>query len=389
MKTSHLVAAGVVVGALILIAKSRKQSMGDDDMLVPPPGRTLTASGQVLGGLGLETRFIDSYDACPYQYNRTPQNDFVPGINGFGSSLKKAVSGGAKVVSKGFSSIGKGVAKVTALPSKVFNTKALKIASVMSGQMLMSRLAASTVKIVGRTISNPSAGFKMATRGLKSFTITPLKQSGMVLGIIKPPKPIEEPGGGVEYQDANGNPISKADYDKMEAAAKASVPAKATDYKGYGIWTIVKPEGGTLYLINYRAEDNSTEGAYDTMAAAQAAIDAVVVPDVPQYQSSEPRPMPPASNYDQAKQAYDVMAAAREQASMSQASSDTGYGPTQQVTEEGAPQIPERIAQVQSPAAQMLPPQAEAAPAPSGNAKVGVLVGGGVLAAIAAALATR
>jgi hypothetical protein len=52
MKTSTLLIAAGTVGALILLAKSRKAGMGDGDMLLPPPGLTVTASGQVLGDLG-------------------------------------------------------------------------------------------------------------------------------------------------------------------------------------------------------------------------------------------------------------------------------------------------------------------------------------------------
>lgn len=401
MKTSTIVLIGAGVGALILLSKTRKAGVGDD-MLVPPTGRTLTSGGQVLGELGLETRFIDSYDASPSQYNSTPQNDFVPGIHGLGKKLKKVVH-----------NVTSPVTKVLMKPINLISrSKMMKVLSVVDPIAFSTRLAASTVKIAVRTISNPAAGFKMMTNGVKSFTVRPLQQTGMVLGIIKPPKQkVSE--GEVEYQDAEGNPIAKADYDKMATVSKASVPVQASTYKGYNIWTTAKPTGGTLYLINYKPEDNSTEGAYDTMAEAQAAIDAVAVPmdspanPYPTGLLPVPQP-PPASTYNQAKQAYDVMAAAREQASMSQASSDSGYGATssdsgygatssdsgqpQQATEEGSPKLPERVAQVQTPAAQILPPEQApppAAPASSGNAKVGVLVGGGVLAAIAAALATR
>jgi hypothetical protein len=51
MKTSTLLIAAGAVGVLYMLAKS-KQGLGDDDMLMPPTGRTVTASGQVLGDLG-------------------------------------------------------------------------------------------------------------------------------------------------------------------------------------------------------------------------------------------------------------------------------------------------------------------------------------------------
>ena len=135
-------------------------------------------------------------------------------------------------------------------------------------------------------------------------------------------------------------------------------------------------------LIHRRMED---------MPKIPPGIPAVKTPVIQTIQ-----PPKPPTNFDQAKQAYDAMAAAREQASMSQASSDTGYGrtsddsgygATQQVTEEGAPKLPERVASVQTPAAVMVQPVAPVPAAASGDSKVGLLVGGGVLAAIAAAMA--
>jgi hypothetical protein len=410
--------------------------MGDDDMLMPPPGRTITASGQDLGGwrnvgrgmiprpprgragfhgslgdLGIRTTYNDVYDAAPYQYSMEPQNDFMPGINGWGSKLKKAVS-----------NVTHAVAQVVQAPANIINKSGvLKTLSVLDPVTFQARLMASTAKIIAKGISNPAKGFKLLTNGLKSFTVTPLMQAGAMVGIVKRPSPAVAPDGAVSYQDANGNPISKEDYDKMVAAAAEATPKKAEDYKGYSLWTVKNNStGGVLYLINYNPDENSAEGAYDTMAEAKAAIDAVVVPDVPAYaigpvgpketpeqaaQNAEykriaaqaslsyvnPNQNVSKSTYDQAKYAYDVNQAAREQASMSQAQDDSGYGSTSK--DDGTAPIPERVASVQTPSAVMEQAPAYVPPAApstaSGDGKVGLLVGGGVLAAIAAAVMSK
>lgn len=287
MKTSTLLLLGAGVGALVLLAKARKTGMGDDDMLVPPPGRTITASGQVLGGLGLETRFVDSYDANPSQYRRRVINDLEVGL---------------------------GRPSGTASKRTYF--------SAITTQNKQKAEAAAQEK----------ARLQEEQRKKEMETLAQQKVNETLLSIQK-----------------------KAEED-MAAQQKAEAERQAA---------VVNAEANKP--IQWQGGPASYNGL---------------------------RP-PVQSNYDQAKQAYDAVQAAREQASMSQASSDTGYGrtsddsgygSTQQVTEEGAPQIPERITQVQTPAAQVLPQ--EAAPAPTGNSKVGLIVGGGVLAAIAAALAS-
>lgn len=191
--------------------------MGDDDdhLLLPPPGRTLSASGQVLGGLGYH---FDAYDAAPSQYRRDEFND----LSGVWKSAGKAVRKAAKQT-----------------------VKALKPIT-------------------------------------KAAFVTPLRQ----IGIVRTPQK-KVNGSTIEYQDANGNPISKEEYDRQVAAA---LPSKALDYKGYGIWTYTKPEGGVLYLINYDAVANSCAGQYTTMEEAKAAIDAVsiTVNSLPSVNSTPP-----------------------------------------------------------------------------------------------------
>jgi hypothetical protein len=97
------------------------------------------------------------------------------------------------------------------------------------------------------------------------------------------------------YQDADGNTITKAEYDRLMAEANipVPVPSKAQDYKGYGIWTYSKPEGGVLYLINYESSSGSCDGVYDTMAGALAAVDEVVGPVVEPMKPPTPFPADP------------------------------------------------------------------------------------------------
>jgi hypothetical protein len=400
MKKQALVLGACVVGGIIAYKMLKKTQPGvGDDLLVPPPGRTVTASGQVLGDLGLETTYQDVFAAGPSQYRRDAVNDFMPGIQGLGGfNLKKATKSMSKAVQKAPANIAKGV------------TKTLKVTAPFNPVLFGANMVLNTAKIGIKMISDPKAGFKMAGRGLKSFTITPLKQVGMVVGVVKPPEQ-KVATGGAEYQDANGKPISKADYDKLMAAAQQSIPKKAEDYKGYAIWTVVKVNegGGVLYLINYDPAQNACEGAYDSMAETKAAIDAVVAP--PEIQApptisppttQAPVTSAPPTTYQAAQNRYTAEQAAREQASISAArdesgygttSNDTGYGNTSntefQEAPQGAPALPEQVAQVQTPSAQMLPEEMPGEATKKGNTAVGVVVGGGILAAIAAAALGR
>jgi hypothetical protein len=335
MKTSHLVAAGVIVGALILIAKSRKGGVGDGDMLVPPPGRTLTASGQVLGALGLETRFIDSYDANPSQYNRSPQNDFVPGLGAFIKSSRPSPGAGRSAFGKLF---GKSSADAKAKVEAETAKKAKEAAELRMAEVAQQKVNETLLAIQKRAEEEAAAA-----QGIT----------------VAPPVAEEEAGNG------------KWGIVMMQARNVGAIP-----------YWVARKGAGTM------THDEATKAAFAKTAEAKKEKSA--------YQMPVNTDKHPASTYDQAKQAYDVVQAAREQESMSQASSDTGYGQTsndtgygatQQVTEEGAPQIPEQVSQVQTPSAQMLPQEAAPA-APSGNSKVGLIVGGGVLAAIAAAMAS-
>ena len=307
MKTSTILLLGAGVGALVLLTKARKAGVGDDDMLVPPPGRTITSSGQVLGGLGLETRFIDSYDANPSQYRRQVINDMVPGLGRPQPGAGRAFSFGA------------GIAKLNKDREEAAAREKARLAEKQR-QIEMEALAQRKVNETLAAIQKKAEEDMIAQQ--------------------------------------------KAEEGRQAAAANAEAERQAAIKAADALrWqTTMAQQDQTLY--------SQASGASSSTPAGR-------------------------SNYDQAKQAYDAVQAAREQASMSQASSDTGYGrtsddsgygSTQQVTEEGAPQIPERITQVQTPAAQVLPQ--EAAPAPTGNSKVGLIVGGGVLAAIAAALAS-
>lgn len=260
MKTSTLITAGVIVGALVLIAK-RRSGLGED-MLVPPPGRTITADGSVIGSLGMH---IDAYDATPAQYRRSVVND----LGAFMSSSSKL--------------------------SKQKSDEAAKAKAAEQKKLDEEKMA----------------------------TIAQQKVNETLLAIQK-----------------------KAEED-MAAQQKAEQERIAAEQKA-------KAQAEWLAEQRRRAEQEKIV----------------------------------QTNYDAAKAAF-------EQASMSRPSDDSGFGPTsddsgygttQQVTEEGAPKIPERVAAVQTPAATMLPPGLEKKT--TGDSKVGLVVGGGILAAIAAAMAT-
>lgn len=344
-----------------------------DDLLLPSEGRTITASGQVLNGLGMMTTYQGAYDATPSQYRRDVVNDLVPGIGGFGKSFKKAVSNVVHAVVQA----PKVIAKAPATLLKTVSNAVLVVANV-AAKPTLKNIIRLPERLVGTTL-----------KGLVSVVI-PSK-----------PKKDSASDGGVAYLDAEGNPITEAQYNALLKAAQDAAPKMAVAYKGFTIWTTAKPEGGVLYLVNYNEAANTMEGAYSTMGEAQAAIDSVVAPPVitPVAPSviAPPAQSPPPSNYEATKRNYDIMQAEREAASIqsgttsddygsSTTSDDSGYGRAQTVTEEGAPALPERITSMQAPSAQMLPPPSPAVPeTKKGNTAVGVVVGGGILAAIAAA----
>jgi flagellar biosynthesis GTPase FlhF len=287
MKTSTLLAIGAV-GALILLAKSRKSGLGEADMLLPPPGRTVTASGQVLGSLGA----------------------FSIGQH---STATKLSVGQTKV---------EGDTCYIVRPGRPasFTRDKNGPRSTPAGDPFWEYDAAATEALRAR---------QAETRRIETEALAQKAVNATIAA------------------------IQKRAEDEMAAQAKAEQERQAAAQKA----------------------EQDRQAAAVKVTQEQATLAAAAKPIVHQQ-----------TNYDAAKRAYDAEAAAREQASMSQATNDTGYGATQQVTEEGAPQMPERIASVQTPAAIMLP-EAKAA-APSGNTKVGLLVGGGVLAAIAAAIAS-
>ncbi len=139
------------------------------------------------------------------------------------------------------------------------------------------------------------------------------------------------------------------------------------------------PAAATTQTVTYIAPPTPPAATQTTYEAAVAASNAATAAASENTASTYTPPPAQVSTYDATK-------AAAEQASMSQASSDSGYGPTQTVTEEGTTPLPETVASVQTPSATIDPGYAPPAAAPSGNSKVGIVVGGGILAAIAAAV---
>jgi hypothetical protein len=375
----------------------------DDHMLLPPPGQTITASGQVLGGLG---RNIDAFDAAPYQYRSAPQNDFNPsgiGDLGFGGikSVSRAVSHAVQQVTAPVAKVATKAVNIVEKPLTIAQ-KAVNTISVFNPVVLGARMVQSTVNIGLKTMTSPKAGWRQLTGNLRSFTATPLLQMGTMIGIVKPPRQQPQADGSITYLDSTGRVITKEEYDALTKASQQSVPVKAQDYKGYSIWTLAKvnPDagGGVLYLINYDPSQNSAEGAYNSMAEAQAAIDAVSVPasvpeSIPTVAQQPPPPIyaPPApqtaapsspqpSSYDASN---DVIGPAVE---------DDGFGPASSSdlsTPQQSPGLPVATASVQTPGSRTFspPPVREFSPPPvAKKSNAGVLIGGGILAAAAALL---
>lgn len=374
----------------------------DDHMLLPPPGRTITASGQVLGGLG---KNIDAFDAAPYQYSSTPQNDFNPsGIGDLGRGLKSVTRAVSHAVQQVTAPVAKVAAKAVNIVEKPLTIaqKALNVTSVFNPVVLGARMVQSTVNIGLKTMSSPRAGWKQLTGNIRSFTTTPLLQFGTAVGIVKPPKVQPEADGSVTYLDSTGRVITKEEYDALMKASQQSVPVKAQDYKGYSIWTLTKvnPDtgGGVLYLINYDPTQNTAEGAYNSMAEAQAAIDAVSVPEsvpesvptipaavaaAPVYKAPVYTPppaapsMPQPSSYDAS---HDVIGPAIYDDGLGPASSDSLATPQQ------SPGLPVATSSVQTPGSRTFspPPASREFSPPPKKSNAGILIGGGLLAATAA-----
>ena len=218
--------------------------MGDDYMLLPPSGRTLSAGGQVLGNLG---RNEDVLASSPAQYRSAPQNDFNPdGINGWGSVVHSVTHAASQV--------------------------------------------AAVIKPVVKAIS-------VAAVQVRAVVGKGLIQGGTAIHIIKPSS-----GGGDSgaqtYVDANGKPISKEEYDRQMAEALKYSPKSADSYKGHTLWTYQQDAlSPVVYLVDYDAVKSTAQGIFDTMADAKAAIDsissttntapatppAVIAPPVPIY----------------------------------------------------------------------------------------------------------
>ena len=449
----------VAIGAYLLYKNMNPPAAVGDDLMLPPSGKTVTASGQTVGGLGYLNRNIPVYDAAPYQYRSAPINDFVPGMQGLGDLGRFSF----KSVTHAVSNVVKAVAKA---PASIVKTVANDVTGVV--KFIAHPTMKGLVRLPGKLLSSTT--------------------QGLATGVFIPQKPTASSSstaaGGTVYQDANGNIISKANYDALMLAAQAGTPQLAQTYKGYSLWTVtqVAPATGVLYLINYDASSGSYAASFNTMTDAKAAIDAVTTPTVAiappppmlvpgqltppvptglmtpvvgaaipyrsaviypvtadagprwviagdpttaqanygssyasfpslaQAQAAIDATMPsPASTYDAtlaasqqaaaaqsasafspppAMSTYDSTAAAAEQASM-QTTADSGdYGPAPQAS----PALPETVTSIQTPgatfsppppaAASFSPPPPAAAPAPKSNA--GLLVGGGILAALAA-----
>jgi hypothetical protein len=316
MKTSHLIAAGVVVGAFILITKSRNGGVGSD-MLVPPRGRTVTAGGQVLGGLG-----IDSYDANPSQYNRTPQNDFVPGLG----------------LSPDFSKMGWGVVPIQ---SRQKGAATLWVARKGAGSLTQNEAVKQALE---------KNKMRQGTSGI--MPRSPAKKQN-AFGAQKARAEAKQAREKKKQTQAAAN---KAKADAVKAKKDEADKAKASassEAERLRIAAIAQQQiNETLTAIQDRA---------NTEMAEQERI---------------------ALNAEQIAREQESISAASDDSGYGSTSSDSGYGPT----EDGAAPIPERVAEVQTQDTTVLPPQD--APAEGGDTKVGLLVGGGILAAIAAALAT-
>jgi hypothetical protein len=411
MKTKTIATLAVVgiVGYLIL-RKSKPAGVGDD-LLVPSEGRTVTAGGAVLNGLGME----QSYDAAPYQYRRRALNDMR--LDGFGSSFKKAVS---KVKNK------------------------------------VKKNTVSTAKSAVHLVTNPKATLK---KGVKNIVQIPKKTAIATVGLVFKPRAEAQAGTAVEYQDENGNVITKAQYDAMmsqyaaqnraDAAAKKaakqdlaiqkqinallaqrlkivnSIPVYKAPLPSKGI----QPAPMSAEQLSFaRSMFNQKNAKVINQKKAQiAAIDkkiqalvnklsttvaAAVVTNVQTSTNVQDTAVvnQTGTNTTTPTITYTPEQAAAEEASMTAASDDSGYGNTsvytptssgsssstysaeQAAAEEAsirdpdqASAMPENVVSVETPSAEVLPEEMIMVEEPKKTS--GLVVGGGILAAIAAGFA--
>lgn len=334
------------------------------DMLLPPPGRTVTASGQVLGDLGREwgsvgTRLPPSGvvgDTCTYTVRGVSRPYYVSRIN----------------------------------TTRAGSSPAWELDTVREQR---EKQEADRYATLQRQIDAQATAARVAAQEQVNATLAAIQK-----------RADEDMAAQAKAEQEQAPPVSleKKDFaspvwgvERVYHVYPKVVGYQIPEEDSWNVWKVSHGKG-TMTLTEARGEASSRISQAKTEYFANKAASEKKRAEKLQAQQKYEQETGQPSTYEQAKQAYDAVQAAREQASMSQASSDTGYGQTsndtgygatQQVTEEGAPKLPEQISQVQTPSAQMLPQQAPAA-APTGNSKVGLIVGGGVLAAIAAAMAS-
>lgn len=179
---------------------------------------------------------------------------------------------------------------------------------------------------------------------------------------------------------------------------------KASAFKATGL-TPPTTYAAVVASANNTTAPTEKASTYDaTVAASNAATQAAAVTNIVASMATAPTSSEATQSYTKdfnsqyssggstpstQVSTYDATKAAAEQASMSRAYDDSGYGTTQTVTEEGSTPLPENVASVQTPSATVDPGYAPPAASPSGDGKVGMVVGGGILAAIAAALMSK
>ena len=202
-------------------------------------GNASVMPGYALRGLGED---FDAYDAKPSQYRRTVVNDLdMNGLGdlgrGWGSKISHAVSHAVSSVSHAVTQVAKVVNKAV-------------------------------IKPIGKAAE---AVGKATTRVVNVVIVNPVKIGASAIGL----GPKKSGGGGDSYTDENGNPITKAQYDQLMADAAKYTPTKAEDYGGHSVWAQVQKEGGTKFMVDYNATDNTCISLNDTKAAAEAYIDSL------------------------------------------------------------------------------------------------------------------
>ncbi len=391
MKTLAMYAA-FGIGAYLLTKhlgdKVLKPGSVGDDLMLPPPGLTVTKSGRVLNGLGDN---YDAFDAAPYQYRSTVIND----LTGLGrddmrgaltaaqkaAAAKKAAAVKVPAGTRGATSNTKVVGPVNAGPIKAPSASAAA-KKAAADKAAADKAAADKKK---KLAAEKAKGFQQVAVDGKWTIYKGLSPADVYMFVAtKPGASASINDGGTKGKVGTLAGVKKkiAAYDKWVASQTKEGKAKAAAAEKKKIADaaakIAAASGGTNAAANTAAttaansaavaQQAATNATYSTQQAAaeQASMSAAsddysgsVLTNSADYGSS-------TGTAAAASNSYNAEAAAAEQASIS-------------------PPLPESVTSVETPSAVTYADEGPPAPeeAPKSGA-TGLLVGGGLLAAFLA-----